>query len=152
MKEFSSIICFSIVIFGIFEMLSPNENSSKIFKRLISVILIILLFSSISSLVKNSDNFKIDFSESYIEPSATDIYNKEVIKQAEKNIKNQIINTLEYNDYDYSEVLVDIEFSNYQASINSATVYIKEFNFVKAEKIKSLLYEKFNINIIVKEA
>ena len=133
-------------------MLSPNENSSKIFKRLISVILIISLFSSISSLVKNSDNFKIDFSESYIEPSATDIYNKEVIKQAEKNIKNQIINTLEYNDYDYSEVLVDIEFSNYQASINSATVYIKEFNFVKAEKIKSLLYEKFNINIIVKEA
>lgn len=151
MNKISTVICFSIILFGILEMLLPDKNLSVVFKKLLSIIIIISMLSVFKIFKKENFSFS-NYNLTEVKPEKVTTYEVNVIKEVNKNLKEEIANTLEYYGYNYSNIEINTEYLNGQINIKEIIVTIYQYNLVNAEKIKSLLYEKYNINIIVKES
>ena len=154
MKEFSTVICVSIIAYGIIEMMSPNSKFSKTFKRSLSVIIVFLIFLSLKNVIGAGIDIDMpDFSSKINTEQNSEEFTENLKEQTEKNIETQIIEFLENNNQPYK--LIDaVVFSDSEGKINDYKVYVyidRENYYSQKIKIQSLLKEEFNINVIVKD-
>lgn len=149
--KFSTVICFSIIVYGVLEMLSPKSSTSSAFKKLISIIIIFSVFFSVKSLAKTKFSFLSDLQvDSKISKDVTDSYNKILKEKTERIIAEEVKRTLTEHKFDFSYVTAEVEPNGTETILKEICVYRERSDNQTSLKIQSLLSEMYNINVIVR--
>ena len=146
-KEWTLIICLSVVAISILEMITINEKMN----RTISLVLGAFLLLSILIPIKNfkSDNLfgeKLP-SETFIKDNLSSFISEQGFSLSNNSIKSLIKNALEEKNISVKKIKIYMDTKKDNCiSIIKAEIYVDRSFFDRKEEIKNIIAKKFEIN------
>lgn len=102
-------VCISVVLFEVIKIITPSGNFSKFTDSVYSVVLVIMIFN----IVTGFDSIPVPDFDISSDVSYEDTYEREVIKEYQKRIKDKICEkcemdaAVEFEEYDIKSVVFE---------------------------------------------
>ena len=134
-----------IIVLALFENITPNSNTGKTVKTIISIICVMVILSPIINFLKCNVN------DNTIESNAT--FDEYLASYQTNLVENSIKHLLITEGYELDNVLVKTSYNNGEQILNLISIKFKNLvissddehiNII--EKIKNLLSSRLNIN------
>jgi len=146
-------ICVCLVVCSVIRIVAPTGNTSRILSVVISVFVLLCMFSPLKSLVE-SFRFESDrsFSED-IELKQAEGYDEQVILQTASYINEYVNNILVNEGVENSEIKTILAVNeNRGIYIRELNIYLSKGYSEKSAEIKELIKSSLGVEPLIKEA
>lgn len=153
LQQWAFSICASVLIAGVFSILAPKGSMEKLLRLVVSVFLIMALFSPF---IKSGKLTLPSFSEQDAAGQYEDAkdleqaINEQMAKQMEASIKGQITACLKKNGADGAKVRVSMDIdSDGRIKMNEIMILISDSDRAKRQEIRQAVKNELGLNVTV---